>query len=105
MGRQIRNIELDKKHQRELRKMIRKAQDRRTADRLRVVLYKADGYTHQQIADLLQMGINQVTKVLNQYVAGGLEALYSKKKVPGFRAQTKRRTARDSLDGTESQDL
>ena len=79
MRRQIRDIELDKKSRHELRKRIHKAKDRRTADRLRVILYKADGYTHEQIAHLLQMSINQVTKTLNQYVDDGLEAVYPKK--------------------------
>ena len=79
MRRQIRDIELDKKSRHELRKMIHKAKDRRTADRLRVILYKAEGYTHEQIAHLLQMGINQVTKVLNQYLDDGLESVLAKK--------------------------
>ena len=79
MRRQIRDIELDKKSRHEIRKRIHKAKDRRTADRLRVILYKAEGHTHEQIAHLLQMGINQVTNILNQYVDDGLESVLSKK--------------------------
>ena len=79
MSRQIRSdqINLDKKTRQALRKQIRQTKERKVADRLRVVLFKAEGQTHQKIAALLQMGINKVTRILKRYLAGGLEALSS----------------------------
>jgi DNA-directed RNA polymerase specialized sigma24 family protein len=65
------DLNLDKKVRKRLRNRIRKTKDRKTADRLRVVLYKAEGYRHKDIAALLQMGINQVTKILRRYLEGG----------------------------------
>jgi transposase len=77
MARHIRpaDLNLGKKARKKLRQQIRKTKDRKIADRLRVVLYKAEGYSHKDIAGLLQIGINQVTKILQRYLAGGLEAL------------------------------
>ena len=77
MGRHIRSdmLKLDKKARQELRRQIRKTKNRKFADRLRVVLFKSEGYRHHQIAKLLQMGINQVTETLKRYLKGGLEAL------------------------------
>jgi len=40
---QIRKITLTKEELKELRKRIRQVKDRKTADRLRVILLKADG--------------------------------------------------------------
>lgn len=74
---QIRQITFTKEERKEIRRRIRKAKDRKTADRLRVVLYKADGYKHHVIAHLLQMSINVVTQCLQRYLAGGLDALCS----------------------------
>lgn len=77
MARHIRlsDLGLDKKACRKLRQRIRKVKARKIADRLRVVLYKAEGYSHKDIAGLLQIGINQVTKILKRYLEGGIEAL------------------------------
>lgn len=77
MARHIRpsDLNLDKKTCKKLRRRIRKIKDRKIADRLRVVLYKAEGHSHKDIAGLLQIGINQVTKILNRYLEGGIEAL------------------------------
>jgi transposase len=74
---QIRQITFTKEERKEIRRRIGKAKDRKTADRLRVVLYKADGYKHHVIAHLLQMSINVVTQCLQRYLAGGLDALCS----------------------------
>jgi len=68
-------IDLDEKARRDLRGRIRKTKERKIADRLRVVLYRAEGYRHKDIAALLQIGINQVTQILRRYLAGGLEVL------------------------------
>lgn len=77
MSRQIRSkdIQLNRQERKKLRKQIRKTKSRKIADRLRVVLYEAEGDSHQEIAAKLQMGINQVTKTLRRYLDGGLEAL------------------------------
>jgi transposase len=77
MSHQIRSIQirLDKKARQDLLKQIRKTKERKIADRLRVVLFKAEGYTHQEITKMLQMGINTVTRILRRYLGGGLEAL------------------------------
>ena len=64
-----------KRAQKELEAQIRKTSERKVADRLRVVLYKAIGRPNQEIAQLLQMSRNRVTKLLRRYQAGGLEAL------------------------------
>ena len=79
MSRQIRSdqIQLDKEARQALCKKIRQTKERKIADRLRVVLFKAGGWTHQEIAKLLQMGINKVTRILKRYGAGGLAALES----------------------------
>jgi len=75
MKPQIREITLTKAERKELHKRIRQTKDRKTADRLRVVLFKAEGFTHSQIAVLLQLHINTVTHYLQRYKAGGIEAL------------------------------
>jgi len=73
--RQIRRVELSKKERKGLRLRIRQAKDRKTADRLRVVWFKAEGMTHKEIARLLQMHINTVTNCLKRYSDGGLDAV------------------------------
>ena len=84
MSRQIRQTTVTKAERKELRQRIRQAKDRKTADRLRVILFKAEGYTHREIAYLLQMSINVVTQCLQRYQAGGLDAVcrtnYQRKK-------------------------
>lgn len=77
--RQIRKITLTKEELKERRKRIRQAKDRKTADRLRVILLKAEGYKHHVIAHLLQMSINSVTTCLKRYLAGGLDAVCATK--------------------------
>jgi transposase len=68
-------VSLNKQERKELKEQIRKTHERKMADRLRVILHKAEGYTNQAIAELLQMGRNHVSKVLQRYRDGGLEAV------------------------------
>ncbi len=75
MKPQIREIVLTKAERKELRKRIRKTKDRKTSDRLRIVLFKAEGFTHHQIAELLQVSINTVTHYLQCYKDGGIDAV------------------------------
>jgi transposase len=75
MSSQIRQMVLTKAEHKELRRRIRRAKDRKTADRLRVILFKAEGYKHSEIAYLLQMSINVVTQCLQRYRTGGLDAV------------------------------
>jgi transposase len=85
MSKQIRQITLTKAERKYLRQRIRQTKDRKTADRLRVILFKAEGFKHREIATLLQMSINVVSQCLQRYSAGGLEAVcrtnYQGKKV------------------------
>ena len=75
MGEHIR-ITLTPERQAEIEKRIRATSDRRMADRLRTVLYKAQDHSHQHIAILLQIkSLNTVTNTLHVYVQQGLEAL------------------------------
>jgi transposase len=75
MARPTITITLDKVERRELEQRIRSLHDRKQADQLRVILYKADGLEHQEIAHLLQMGRNRVSRILQEYTAGGIEAV------------------------------
>lgn len=77
MARHIRVAEMnrDEEAREDLRQLIRRTEKRKYADRLRVVLYKAEGYRHQDIAMLLQLGINQVTKILRRYLEDGVAGL------------------------------
>jgi transposase len=75
MSRATITAKLTKEDRKELEKQIRQTKNRKMADRLRVILYKADGYTNKVIAKLLQMGRNQVSKLLQRYGRGGLKAL------------------------------
>jgi transposase len=68
-------ISLNEEDRKALEKRIRQTPERKLADRLRVILYKAQGYANRAIADLLQMGRNHVTAVLRRYRDGGLEAV------------------------------
>lgn len=71
-------ITLAKEERAEIKRRIRAAKDRSIADRLRVVLYKADGRSHEEIAQLLQINsINTITNWLHTYLRGGLDALCS----------------------------
>jgi transposase len=66
---------LNKDERKDLEKQIRQTKDRKKADRLRVILYKAEGHSNKFIAQLLQMGRNQVSKLLQRYREGGIDAL------------------------------
>lgn len=73
--RHTRKITLSEDERKELLKRIRQTKDRRTADRLRVILYKADGYKHHLIAHLLQMSINTVSECIRLFLDGSFDAL------------------------------
>jgi transposase len=85
MSEQIRQVILTKAELKDLRRRIRQSKERRTADRLRVIMFKAEGYTHREIAYLLQMSVNVVTQCLQRYRAGDFDAVcrtnYQGKKV------------------------
>ena len=53
--RQIREITLTKEELEELHKRIRQTRDRKTAERLRVILYKSEGYKNHVITRLLHL--------------------------------------------------
>jgi len=77
MGQHIR-ITLTPEERAEIEARIRATPERKIADRFRAVLYKADGRSHQEIADLLQIqSVNTITTWLHVYVERGLEALSS----------------------------
>jgi transposase len=75
MSKQIRQITLTKAERRELRQLIRQTKGRKASDRLRIILFKAEGFSHREIANLLQVSINVVTQCLQRYDADGLEAV------------------------------
>lgn len=87
MGRPTYEIELSKAEQASLRKQIQNEPERRFADRLRVILYKAAGEANQTIAQRLQMGRKQVGKLLERYATGGLAALLQDKERKGSEAK------------------
>jgi transposase len=66
---------------------IRQTKERKLADRLRVVLYKADGHSHKFIAKLVQLGRNQVTKLLQRFNQGGVTALLQPDNYQGSQAK------------------
>jgi transposase len=76
-------ISLTVDERKELEKQIRQTKGRKKADRLRVILYKAEGHSNKFIAKLLQIGRNQVSKLLKRYCAGGLAALLQADKYQG----------------------
>lgn len=80
-------INLTQAQQAELEKQIRQSKERKVADRLRVVLYKAQGHSHKFIANLLQMGRNQVTHLLQQFNQGGLPTLLQPNRAGGSSAK------------------
>jgi transposase len=59
----------------QIEEQIRKIKERKKADRLRVVLYKAKGHSIKFIAKLLQLGRNQVSQILQRFNQGGVAAL------------------------------
>lgn len=70
MERQIRPIDLDKQTRQELEEQIRHTKERKIADRLRVLLYKAEGQSHREIAQRLQMSRTQVSRIMQRYLKG-----------------------------------
>ena len=72
---QIRIIKLEEKEREALLERIKKTVDRETADRLRIIWFKANGYSHRKIAMLLGVGINTITRCLQRYRRHGLEAI------------------------------
>ena len=75
MSRPTINISLDQDTRKKLEKHIRQTKNRKMADRLRAILYKDNGQSNKAIAKLLQIGRNQVSKLLNRYRQGDLPAL------------------------------
>ncbi len=75
MAKQIRNIVLTENEKEALIQRIELTDDLETVDRLRVVWFKVQGLTHKEIAVLLCIGINTVTRHLKRYLKGGLELL------------------------------
>ena len=72
---QIRKINLTEKEREALLDRIKKTEDRQTADRLRIIWFKANGYSHKEIAKLLDVGINTITRCLQSYRSDGLEGI------------------------------
>jgi transposase len=72
---QIRIIKLTEKEKEALLDRIKKTVDREIADRLRIVWFKANGYSHKEIAKLLNVGINTITRCLQRYRREGLEGI------------------------------
>jgi len=75
MGNPAISISLNRLDRRDLEDRIRHTPERKFADRLRMIVYRADGVGHRAIAHLFQVGRNQVTKVLQRYQTGGLDAV------------------------------
>lgn len=87
MGRPTYEVKLSENERKELIKQIRAQPERRLADRLRVILYKAEGQENQTIARWLQMGRKQVGKLLERYRAGGIAALLQEGEYKGSQAK------------------
>jgi len=68
-------VSLDDQERQALEEQIRSTHERKMADRLRVLLYRAKGYAIQFIAELLQMSRNHVTEILRRYRKGGVAAV------------------------------
>lgn len=80
-------INLTPERRSELGEQIRQTKERKVADRVRVILYKAEGHSHKFIANLLQMGRNQVTDLLQRFNQGGLPALLQPHRAGGSTAK------------------
>jgi transposase len=80
-------INLTPERRSELEEQIRQTKERKVADRVRVILYKAEGHSHKFIANLLQMGRNQVTDLLQRFNQGGLPALLQPNQAGGSTAK------------------
>jgi transposase len=75
MGQHIR-VTLTPEQRADIESRIRATSNRDVADRLQVILYKVDGYSHREIAHLLQLkSMNTLTNWLHIYRHHGIEAL------------------------------
>ena len=77
--KQIRKLNLVEEELEEIRKRIRQTKSRKAADRMRVILLKAEGYKNHVIAHILQMSINSVGNHIKRYLRDGLDALCTTK--------------------------
>ena len=75
MSSSLLTLSLNKQERKDVEAQIRKTHERKMADRLRVLLYRADGEAIQSIAKRLQMGRNHVTEILRCYRDGGVAAV------------------------------
>jgi len=73
------HIQLSASEARRLDELFRSTGDRKLRDRLQIVLLAHRGRPRQQIADDLAVHRRSVTRWLNAYCGGGLEALLPKK--------------------------
>lgn len=73
--KQIRKVELSAETQKEIQQRIRQTKARKIADRLRVVLLKAEGYKNHMIAHILQLSINTVGTYIRTYLREGIDVL------------------------------
>ncbi len=87
MSRPTININLEKEERKKIEKEIRKLNNRKKADRLRVVLYKDDEHSNKFIAKSLQIGRHQVTKILQRYQQEGWPALIASGNHQGSKAK------------------
>lgn len=78
-------ISLSSEERKEVEQQIRQTKERKRADRLRVILYKAAGHSNKFIAKLLQIGRNFVTQLLQRYAQGGVAALLQADNYQGSR--------------------
>jgi len=87
MSRATIAISLDDQERQALEEQIRTTHERKMADRLRVLLYRAKGYAIQFIAELLQMSRNHVTEILRCYRDGGVAAVLAPDHYKGSQPQ------------------
>jgi transposase len=73
------HIQLPQAEAQRLQELFRTTDDRKLRDRLQIVLLAHQGRPRQQIADDLAIHRRGVTRWLNAYCDGGLEALVPKK--------------------------
>jgi len=83
MSRPTIDVTLDRKERKEIEKKIRETKSRKKADRLRVILSKDDGHSNKFIARLLQIGRNQVSKILQRNQQEGWQILLEADKYQG----------------------
>jgi transposase len=75
MSTQIRALALTPETLTDLERLYKATRDRRVAERILCVIWKAQQRTHQEISDLLFISTNTVSEWLQSYVADGIEAL------------------------------